>query len=223
MIMGRKRRRGRGKIDDSTDAMLRMVVGIVVWGIIIGLLLTHWAIGLLIGAVATTVTAKNVKQRKTNNAAQIAQNSHREVQKQIGATKKESSKSTEAAKTVKAQPRVREESAKEEKVIKTAEPKIIKNAGFELQKNQLISDVYIIGKDIPEGIYDFTLIKGNGYLKKFTSEKDSFETMNYSEYMGTHEWESEICIGVHCKEGEYLHVEGNVVIGIQKNGKVEID
>ena len=118
MIMGRKRRRGRRKIDDSTDAMLRMVVGILIWGIIIGLLLTHWAIGLLVGAVATTVTAKNVKQRKTNNAAQIAQNSHREVQKPVGVTKKESPKSTEAAKTVKAQPRVREESAKEEKVIK---------------------------------------------------------------------------------------------------------
>lgn len=230
--MARRRRRK----DFGTDEALKLVVGIMVWGIVIGLFLMHWAVGLLVGAVATTVAVGNTKSEK-RKTLRISQNANPEEKRSVSERKETCSRSASGSKTEKAQPVMREETVKlaetikayrdkkaaEESSITDARSKLVKDTGFQLQKNQLISDVYVIGKDIPAGTYDFTLVKGSGYLKKFSDARDSFETMNYSEYMGNHEWESEICIGVPCREGEYLHVEGNVVIGIQKTAKVEID
>ena len=49
-----------------------------------------------------------------------------------------------------------------------------------VQKNQLPTGDYLIGRDIPVGIYDFTWVYGHGVIQKFKNDHDS--TLGASTY-----------------------------------------
>lgn len=93
-----------------------------------------------------------------------------------------------------------------------------------LGKNQLPNGLYIIGKDIPAGTYDFKWIWGAGSLqriiKKETNEKSSY----YFVYMGNKkDYQTRLCINVRCDEGDRIQIEGNIIVEISKSKPVEIE
>lgn len=94
-----------------------------------------------------------------------------------------------------------------------------------LRKNQLPAGNYIIGKDIPKGIYDFTWIFGSGMILKFRDEHDTTLGANtYFQHMGTqYDYQFRQCLNVDCANGELLKIDGNIVVEISKSKKVEID
>lgn len=94
----------------------------------------------------------------------------------------------------------------------------------ELGKNQLPQGVYRIGEDIPAGTYDFHHIWGNGSIQLYTAEETILGNSKLFEWVGDkQEYEKLDCINVKCEEGWYLHVEGNLIVEIQKSKKVQID
>lgn len=94
-----------------------------------------------------------------------------------------------------------------------------------LQKNQLPAGNYIIGKDIPKGIYDFTWIFGSGMILKFRDEHDTTLGANtYFQHMGNqYDYQFRQCLNVDCADGELLKIDGNIIVEISKSKKVEID
>lgn len=94
-----------------------------------------------------------------------------------------------------------------------------------LQKNQLPSGYYHIGKDIPAGTYDFTWIFGNGQIMKFENENDkTLGATNYFENMGAqYDYQYRQCLNVKCDDGELLHLNGNMIVSIAKSKKIELD
>lgn len=108
-------------------------------------------------------------------------------------------------------------------VVQRAET--VKSKGFHrLETNQLTANIYVIGKDIPIGTYTFTCVYGEGSISKYSDETTLLGANNYFQWVGSkYEYQSEQCVGVVCKEGEYLHIDGNVVVEIQKSQSVEID
>lgn len=44
---------------------------------------------------------------------------------------------------------------------------------IKLGKNQLPQGRYIIGKDLPEGIFDFTWVWGEGYLSLYKTDENT--------------------------------------------------
>ncbi len=93
-----------------------------------------------------------------------------------------------------------------------------------LQQNQLPAGIYIIGKDIPVGTYDFHLIWGQGSIKKFMGEPATIGTSNYYQHVGSqYEYEMQDFLHVHCVSGEYLRIEGNLILGIEKSKAIELD
>ena len=93
---------------------------------------------------------------------------------------------------------------------------------IEVKKNQLTAGVYIIGKDIPPGRYDLTWIWGDGSVHKYKDE--TLGSSNYFQWIGNeHKYQHRQCIGVLCLEGEYLRIDGNVVVEIKRSKEIEID
>lgn len=94
-----------------------------------------------------------------------------------------------------------------------------------LGKNELPAGRYIIGKDIPEGVYDFTWVWGNGSIMKFKNDHDTtMGATNYFEHMGnTYDYEYRQCINVNCVNGEMLLLQGNFIVRISKSKPVELD
>lgn len=91
-----------------------------------------------------------------------------------------------------------------------------------IQKNQLPNGRYVIGKDIPVGMYDFEIIHGSGIVSKYVSEgkKDT----NYYEFMKNGKEDADrYLINVDCREGEVLEIPNNVVVSISRSNKVVID
>ena len=85
----------------------------------------------------------------------------------------------------------------------------------ERKKNQLPRGVYEIGKDIPAGTYDFHHVWGNGSLQKYIAKETILGNNNLMEWIGDKEsYEHRDCINVKCVDGEYLHVDGNLVVEI---------
>lgn len=95
----------------------------------------------------------------------------------------------------------------------------------ELQKNQLPSGSYIIGKDIPVGTFDFTWIYGSGSIMKFKNDHDTtLGACTYFKNMGDrYDYEYRQCLHVACAEGEKLVIDGNLIVQISRSKKVEID
>lgn len=91
-------------------------------------------------------------------------------------------------------------------------------------KNQLPAGVYIIGKDIPAGTFDFKWIWGSGDLMKFKDETTTFGASTNFEHIGNeHDYDKTFVLNVLCKEGEYLRISGNVLVEISRSKPVEID
>lgn len=94
-----------------------------------------------------------------------------------------------------------------------------------LGKNQLPNGDYLIGRDIPVGIYDFTWVFGNGDIMKFANDHDTtLGATTYFQHIGTkHDYEYRQCMNVDCKDGELLKINGNVIVEISKSKKVELE
>lgn len=92
-------------------------------------------------------------------------------------------------------------------------------------KNELPAGKYLIGKDIPEGTYDFTWRWGNGSITKFTKENDTtLGATSYFQWVGnTHDYEFRQCLNVQCSSGEVLVLDGNMILGIAKSKPIELD
>ena len=97
-------------------------------------------------------------------------------------------------------------------------------APIETKKNQLTQGVYVIGKDIPSGRYDLTWVWGEGSIHKYVDETTTLGASNYFQWIGNeHNYQHRQCIGIVCLEGEYLHIDGNVVVEIKRSKEIEID
>lgn len=95
---------------------------------------------------------------------------------------------------------------------------------IEVQTNQLVAGVYVIGEAIPEGNYDFRWVWGSGTIHKFVDNTTTLGASNLFKWMGnTHNYEERLLVNVVCKEGEYLHVEGNLIVEIRKSTPVKIE
>lgn len=92
-------------------------------------------------------------------------------------------------------------------------------------KNELPSGQYIIGKDIPEGTYDFTWVWGNGSISKYKNDHDTtLGASTYFQWMGnSQEYEFRQCINVKCINGEMLDLGGNMIVKISKSKPIELD
>lgn len=95
----------------------------------------------------------------------------------------------------------------------------------QLKKNQLPNGKYLIGRDIPVGVYDFCWIWGEGSIKKFVNDHDTtYEAVTYYENIGIkHDSQYRQCFHVHCEEGELLQISGNVIVEISKSKPIELD
>lgn len=94
-----------------------------------------------------------------------------------------------------------------------------------VQKNQLPTGDYLIGRDIPVGIYDFTWVYGHGVIQKFKNDHDStLGASTYYENVGAqYDYEYRQCFHVVCTEGELLKITGNLIVEISKSKKIELD
>ena len=94
-----------------------------------------------------------------------------------------------------------------------------------VQKNQLPTGDYLIGRDIPVGIYDFTWVYGHGVIQKFKNDHDStLGASTYYENVGAqYDYEYRQCFHVVCAEGELLKITGNLIVEISKSKKIELD
>lgn len=94
-----------------------------------------------------------------------------------------------------------------------------------LGKNQLVSGSYLIGRDIPAGVYDLTWVYGNGRVLKFMNDHDtSLGATTYLQHVGnTYDYEHRQCFNVDCREGELLKLYGNVVLGIAHSRAPELE
>ena len=94
-----------------------------------------------------------------------------------------------------------------------------------LQKNQLPCGNYLIGRDIPSGTYDFTWVFGNGSIMKFLNDHDTtLGATTYFQHVGNkYEYEYRQCLNVSCNDGELLIIDGNVIVGISRSRKIQLD
>lgn len=85
---------------------------------------------------------------------------------------------------------------------------------IKLGKNQLPHGRYIIGKDLPEGTFDFTWVWGEGYLSLYkTDENTPLGNNLYHENVGVaHEYQYRQCPHLQCAAGNMLIIGGNLVM-----------
>jgi hypothetical protein len=101
---------------------------------------------------------------------------------------------------------------------------INKSRAPELKKNQLPQGIYIIGQDIPAGIYDFHLVWGHGEIDLYKAKENIPDNLKFAEDLGfQHEYETTDCIHVVCVEGDYLHINGNLIVDIAKSKTIDLD
>ena len=94
---------------------------------------------------------------------------------------------------------------------------------IDIKTNQLVAGVYVIGETIPEGTYDFRWVWGNGCVKKYADHTTSRGSNLFIWVGNTHAYESQVIVNALCKSGEYLRIEGNLIVEIRKSKPVEID
>ncbi len=94
----------------------------------------------------------------------------------------------------------------------------------EVQTNQLVAGVYIIGEAIPEGNYDFRWVLGSGTIYKYINDTTDYSSSNLSKWMGNSKNpEERLLVNVICKKGEYLHVNDNLIVEIRRSKPVKIE
>ena len=96
---------------------------------------------------------------------------------------------------------------------------------IKLKKNQLPQGRYIIGKELPEGTFDFTWVWGEGYLSLYkTGENTTLGNNLFHENVGVaHEYQYRQCLHLQCAPGNMLIIGGNLVVEISRSPKLEID
>lgn len=96
---------------------------------------------------------------------------------------------------------------------------------IKLGKNQLPHGRYIIGKDLPEGTFDFTWVWGEGYFSLYkTDENTTLGNNLYLENVGiAHEHQYRQCLHLQCTAGNMLIIDGNLVVEISRSPKLKID
>lgn len=96
---------------------------------------------------------------------------------------------------------------------------------IKLGKNQLPQGRYIIGRDLPEGTFDFTWVWGEGYLSLYkTDENTTLGNNLYLENVGiAHEYQYRQCLHLQCTAGNMLIIGGNLVVEISRTPKLEIN
>lgn len=95
---------------------------------------------------------------------------------------------------------------------------------IEVQTNQLVAGVYVIGEAIPEGNYDFRWVWGSGSLEKYVDHTTTFGASNLFAWVGnTKDYENRQLVNVVCKNGEHLHVSGNLIVEIRKSTPVVLN
>lgn len=92
-----------------------------------------------------------------------------------------------------------------------------------LKKNQLGTNDYVIGKDIPSGIYDVIWIWGHGSVTLSKDETTTLGATKFFKWVGDrYDYEQRQCMNIVCEEGNHLHVSGSVIVEIRKSKPVEI-
>jgi hypothetical protein len=96
---------------------------------------------------------------------------------------------------------------------------------IKLGKNQLPQGRYIIGKDLPEGTFDFTWVWGEGYLSLYKiNENTTLGNNLYLENVGiAHEYQCRQCLHLQCAAGNMLIIGGNLVVEISRSPRLDID
>lgn len=96
---------------------------------------------------------------------------------------------------------------------------------IKLGKNQLPQGRYLIGRDLPEGTFDFTWAWGDGYLSLYkTDENTTLGNNLYHENVGVaHEYQYRQCLHLQCTAGNMLIIGGNLIVEISRSPKLEID
>ena len=96
---------------------------------------------------------------------------------------------------------------------------------IKLGKNQLPQGRYIIGKDLPEGTFDFTWVWGEGYLSLYkTDENTTLGNNLYHENVGVaYEYQYRQCLHLQCAPGNMLIIGGNLVVEISRSAKLDIE
>ena len=89
---------------------------------------------------------------------------------------------------------------------------------IKLGKNQLPQGRYIIGRDLPEGTFDFTWVWGDGYISLYkTDESTTLGDNLYHENVGVaHEYQYRQCLHLQCTAGNMLIIGGNLVVEISR-------
>ena len=98
---------------------------------------------------------------------------------------------------------------------------------YRLNKNDLTQGEYVIGKDIPVGIYDFFVVYGNGGKFDIAKYDDNDKIIDGTwafYWVGLQEtYEKKELIHIDCKEGYTVKISGNVVLKIVKSQAVRIE
>ena len=95
---------------------------------------------------------------------------------------------------------------------------------IDIKTNQLVQGIYITGEVIPEGNYDFRWIWGSGSIHKYIDHTTTLGASNLFKWVGnTRDYEERVLMNVICKSGEYLHIDGNLIVEIRKSNPVKID
>jgi hypothetical protein len=94
----------------------------------------------------------------------------------------------------------------------------------ELRKNQLPNGIFVIGRDVPPGAYDFHLVWGHGSISLYKDKETILGNLKFTEYLGfQYDYEKVDCIHVVCENGDYLHLDGNLIVDIAKSKEIELD
>lgn len=109
-------------------------------------------------------------------------------------------------------------------VNKVHEPKATKVDYIDIKTNQLAAGVYVIGEVIPEGNYDLRWVWGRGMVSKYIDHTTTYDKKNLFHWVGnTYEDDQRVIVNMVCKAGEYLRIEGNLIVEIRKSKPIVLD
>ena len=98
---------------------------------------------------------------------------------------------------------------------------------YELKTNELPQGTYTVGKDIPEGTFDFFVVYGDGGMFKKGEQDAKGDCIDGTWdffWVGLKEdYEKKELIHVNCKAGEIIKITGNVIFKIVRSNSVKID
>lgn len=98
---------------------------------------------------------------------------------------------------------------------------------YKLNNNELTQGKYIIGKDIPVGVYDFFVIYGSGGKFDIAKYDDTGKIIDGTwtfYWVGLQQsYEKAELLHIDCKEGYTVKISGNVILRIAKSQVVRIE